>query len=89
VAAREDESEAVVAAAGDLAAPGGDELRELLAVGRLAAQPVERLAPRRGEQPRSRPLRDPLSRPVLECLDDRFLNQLLGEIEVTEEADQR
>ena len=54
----------------------------------LAAQAVDRLVPRRGDQPRARVPRHAAGRPLLERGGERFLQRLLGDVEVTEEADQ-
>ena len=86
MAAGEDEPEAVVGLARRLG-QGGEQL-QLLPVSRLPADPVEALAPRRRQQPGAGAIGDSLPRPVLQGLDQRLRDELLGQVEVAEVADQ-
>ena len=52
--------------------------------GRLAAQPVDRLALGRGDDPAGRAGREPVRGPVLHGRDERVLHRLLGDVEVAE-----
>ena len=62
--------------------------RELLAISPVAAKDVDGAPPRRGHQPRARVVGDALFRPFLERRHQAVLDDLLGEVEVAEDADQ-
>ena len=66
----------------------GLELAELRRQHARPPQPVDRLVPRGGGDPRTRIARDALDRPALERDEPRILDRLLGEVEVAEDADQ-
>src|SRR5205814_1621565 len=51
-------------------------------------QPVERFAPRRCHEPAGRIVRDAVDRPAIDGYDQRVLEGVLGEVKVTEDADQ-
>ena len=96
MAAREEEPQAVIGAH----RPSGRDrcihlggLRGQLAhafpVSRVAPQPVDRLAPRRGHEPCAGVVRDAVGRPVLERRHRRVLDQLLREVPVAEDPDER
>ena len=61
----------------------------LLGAEPLAAQTVDRLVAGDPRDPRPGVVRNALPRPALERDDEGFLNRLLGEVEVAEDADQR
>jgi len=61
---------------------------ELLATDAGAAQPIDRPAPRRGGNPRSRVGRQAIARPVLERGDEGVLDRFLGQVEVADSPDQ-
>jgi hypothetical protein len=97
MAAREDQPQAVV---GDpahvdlLTAERAErlerlELRGLLAQRPFAAQPVDRTVARRRRDPRAGVVGDAAARPRRECLRERLLDRVLGDLEVAEDADQR
>jgi hypothetical protein len=87
VAAGEDEPQTVVGLARRGLAQGGQQ-PQLLGVLRLAAQAIQALAAGGRQQPGARSIRHALARPVLESFDQRLRDELLGQVEVAEEADQ-
>jgi hypothetical protein len=100
VAAREDEAEPVIgepafAAKSHLVFPStamderAFELGELQLLAPRAANPVERAVAGRGRDPGPRIARNPVARPRLERRDEGIGERLLGEVEVTQDADQR
>ena len=54
-----------------------------------AAEPIDRAIARRRRDPGGRVVRDAPFRPALERGDERLLDDLLGEVEVAEDADER
>jgi len=87
VAAGEDEPQLVI---GDFFVLGRF-LRHVVLVGDLAptaAQTIDRLEPAGRHEPGPRIRRNAVNRPPLDRGCERFLNRLLGEIEVAEETDQ-
>src|SRR5204863_5409670 len=49
---------------------------------------IDRTVARRGREPRARTRRHSVARPAVGCDRECFLNGVLGEVEVAEEADQ-
>ncbi len=69
----------------------GRPARDLGALGveaRIATQAVDRLVARGRDEPRAGPLGHAVLGPAIERDGERFLQHLLGQIEVAEEADQ-
>ena len=64
------------------------QLLDLFGEARAASQAIDRLVPRRLNEPGARIVRQPRRRPLLESRRERLVNHLLGEVEVAEEADQ-
>ncbi len=58
-------------------------------VSRVAAEPVQGSTARHGEQPGARSFREAVARPRLEGRDQRLLDQLLREVPVAEDAEER
>src|ERR671914_766814 len=55
---------------------------------RLATQAIDRTVTCSGSDPPSRVGRQAFARPLAQCDRERFLNRILGNIDVTEDADQ-
>jgi hypothetical protein len=105
MAAREDQAQSVVADGHVRVAPSAlrrldaGELRldrrvacqftGLLPQPTASAQPVDGPVPRGRRDPGARVVRYTPNRPCLERGDERFLDGLLGEVEVAEDADER
>jgi hypothetical protein len=64
-----------------------EELR-LAREGSLAADPVDGAVARSRDDPRSGMPRNAVARPAFERRRERVLNRVLGELEVTEDADE-
>jgi hypothetical protein len=63
-------------------------LRVAVLSGCLTPQAVDRAVARGGDDPSGRARRDPAARPPPEGLDEGVLDRLLGDVDVTESADQ-
>ena len=63
--------------------------RQFGAVAGIAPHLVDRLTPRRGEEPGSRLFRNPGFWPVFDRLHEGVLDQFLGEVEISERRNQR
>ncbi len=63
---------------------GDGQQRQLLLPDAIPAEPVNRFTPGGGGQPAARVRRHALGAPVIECLDEGVLHQLLGQTDVAE-----
>ncbi len=88
MAARENESNTIVGFASWRLVQHG-QLSELLAVFRVPTKPVETFAAGGGEEPRGRSFRYPVMRPVFQRLNQSLGHEVLSQVEVIEETDQR
>ena len=85
MAAGEDQAQPVVR----LLSHGQLQLHELVAIASIPPQLVQRPVARHGQQPRPRIVRDARKRPAFERDQQCVLDDLLGEVEVAQDADQR
>lgn len=65
------------------------DVPEELALARVAPQPVKCAVAGSRRDPASRIERQSIRRPPLQCHSERFLNRVLGEVDIAEDPDQR
>src|SRR5258708_3780377 len=88
MAAREDEPQPVVGLDGISRSHRPLQQRDLVAVTPVPPKDVDGTAPRGSHEPRARSVRDAFEWPFFERCDQAVLNDLLSEIEISDEADE-
>src|SRR5579875_2410250 len=98
MAAGEDQPQAVVRDAVILQSVAGillfallesENLVETTGEARIAAHPIDRLVPRRADNPRARVARRSFARPLFERGGEGLLRHVFGKLEIADQSDQR